>query len=298
MALWLGLAVLAQLLNAATVLIDKYVVSCVECEGRSPVAYAFYISLLSGFVLVLVPFGLISWPSPQVLALSMLTALAYISSIVFLYSALRGATASDVVPVVGGVSAIVTFIFAYHFLRQDLPESFALAFGLLVIGTFLISHFRLTGHTFVRVLAAGILFGIATFLVKLIFLSTTFIDGFFWSRMTNVIGAGLLLLWPGNVRAIFAGARDTTTQTKWLVVGNKTLSGLAFVLTLLAINLGSVSVVNALSGLQFVFLIALAYLGARRFPAMLHGETHKDFFQHKLYGIIFVAFGFLALFLR
>lgn len=298
MALWLGLAVLAQLFNAATVLIDKYVVSCTECAGRSPVAYAFYISLLSGFVLVLVPFGLVSWPSAEVLFLCALTAAAYITSIVFLYSALRGGVASDVVPVVGAISAIVTFVFAYLFLRQDLPPSFLFAFLLLTIGTLLISRFRLTRHAFVRVLASGVLFGIAAFLIKLIFLTTPFIDGFFWSRMTNVIGAGLLLLWPGNIKAIFAGARETTTATKWLVVGNKGLSGLAFVLTLLAIHLGSVSVVNALSGLQFVFIIAFALLGMKQFPAVMHGEIQPHSFMHKITGVAFIGLGFVALFVR
>ena len=298
MAVWLGLVVLAQMLNAASVLIDKYVLSSAKGVGRAPIAYAFYISLLSGFVLVLVPFGLVSSPSLPVLILSALTALAYITSIVFLYSAIKTTPPSDVVPVVGAVSAITTFGFAYIFLRQDLPDTFGLAFAFLVFGTFLISHFRFTKHSFVRVLAAGVLFGVSAFLVKIIFLETDFIDGFFWSRMTNVIGALLLLLWPGTLAAVRLSTKHTTRNTKWLVLFNKGLSGLAFVLILLAIRLGSVSVVNALSGLQFVFLILFALLGARRYPSIIHGEVHSYSLLHKSIGVTFIMFGFFALFIH
>lgn len=298
MGLWLGLVVIAQFINAGSVLIDKYVLSCVDCGSRTPVAYAFYISLLSGFVLVLVPFGLVSIPTIPVLLLCALTALAYISSIVFLYSAIQSTPPSDVVPVVGAVSAITTFSFAFLFLRQDLPDTFALAFVFLVFGTFLISHFRFTLHSFVRVFAAGVLFGVSAFLIKLVFLETTFIDGFFWSRMTNVAGALLLLLWPGAWSAICLGVTQTTQRLKWLVLVNKALSGLAFVLILLAIRLGSVSVVNALSGLQFVFLLALALLGSKRFPEVIRGEVHTYSLMHKTIGVIFIVFGFIALFVR
>ncbi len=300
MTFWLILAALAQVLNAGTVLIDKYVLVNVRGEHRAPVSYAFYISLLSGFVLVLVPFGYIGVPSAQVLFLCLLTAATYIASIVFLYTALRSAGPSDVVPVVGALSAIATFLLAYIYLRADLPESSGLAFGLLILGTFLISRFRFTWKGFCHVALAGILFGVSAFLIKLIFLSTTFIDGFFWSRMTNVIGALILLAWPGNYQAIFASVKHSTSRTKLLVVGNKALSGAAFVLTLFAIHLGSVSVVNALSGLQFVFLFLFALIGAHRYPKIFHGEipaVRTQSFPHKVYGIIFIVFGLLALFL-
>lgn len=299
MTSWIILTAIAQLFNAVTVLVDKYVITCVDCVGRTPVAYAFWISLLSGVVVVLVPFGVVSWPSPQVLGLSLVTAFTYIASILLLYSALRRSGASDVVPVVGAVSAIVTFSLARVLLNQDLPESATLAFGLLIVGTALISHFRFSVNSFTISVCAGIFFGFSAILIKLIFLETTFIDGFFWSRMTNVVGALMLLLWPGNYKAIMVGAQGTNTTTKWIVVGNKALSGVAFALILFAISIGSVSIVNAMSGLQFVFLLSFAYLFSDLFPSVFYGEIHKHkYFHHKLYGIIFIVFGLILLFLQ
>lgn len=297
MITWVSLVVMAQLINAVIVLFDKYLLNSDRGISK-PVVYAFYVSILSGVVIVLVPFGGISWPSNTVIILSIATAISYIFSIYFLYSALKITDASDVAPVAGAMSAISAFVFAHIWLSQDLPLSFITAFIFLIIGTLLISHFRFNSISFAYVFAAGILFGISAFLIKLIFLQTTFINGFFWSRMTNVIGALFLLLIPANYSAIVHGLRHSTSGTKWLVTGNKALSGISFLFIMLAIQMGSVSIVNALSGLQFVFLLTFAYFCVNKFPSVFAGEIHPHKFNHKLYGVIFILYGFLALFLN
>lgn len=296
MALWVGLVVLAQIINAGTVLIDKYVLARGGGLG-SPLVYAFYVSLLSGFVLVLVPMGYISIPSATVLWLSLVTAAAYIASIVFLYTGLKLTNPSDVVPVVGGTSALMAFVLEHTWLDQPLPAAFMLAFIFLVIGTLFISHFRFTARSFLYALGAGALFGVSAFLMKLIFSETTFIDGFFWTRMANVIGALLLLLLPGTLAAIRRGYRGASGGMRSVVVFNKVLAGAAFALTLFAIQLGSVSIVNALSGLQFVFLLAFAYFFGGLFPNIFHGEIHPHKFPHKLIGVICIVIGVALLFM-
>jgi drug/metabolite transporter (DMT)-like permease len=296
MTLWLSLAILAQLITAGTVIIDKYVLLNKGHIG-TPVVYAFYVSLLSGFVMVLVPFGYIAFPTTQVVLLSLATAITYILSLILLYRALKGAVPSDVVPVIGAIAAIASFVFGFFVLHQDLPSSFILSFILLIVGTLIISHFQFTAKLFVTVLCAGMLFGLSSVLVKLVFLETTFIDGFFWSRMANVLGALVLLLWPGNWHAIVGGGKHTKGHIRWIVVVNKALSGLAFVLTLRAIQLGSVTIVNALAGLQFIFLFVLALLFAGTYPQMFRAEVkRKHSLFHKLLATLCIAVGMGFLF--
>lgn len=297
MFIWIGLVVFAQMINAVIVLVDKYLLNSTKGINQ-PAVYAFYVSMLSGVVLIMVPFGAVSWPGATVIGLSLGMALAYILSIYFLYSALKITDASDVVPVAGAVSAIATFALVHFGLDQDLPGNFMLAFVFLVIGTLLISHFRFNTRSFVLVFFSGILFGVSAFLIKLIFEYSSFADGFFWSRMANVFGALFLLLIPANWTAIKESMQSSSSGIKWMVVGNKTLSGVSFLLVMVAINMGSVSIVNALSGLQFVFLLTFAYFCVNRFPAVFSGEIHPHRFNHKLYGVIFIIFGFLALFLK
>src|SRR3989344_3575559 len=295
MPTWIALAALAQLISAGIIFIDKYVLVSKTHVGK-PIVYAFYISILSGFVLILVPFGLVSTPSPTVLLLSLVASVTFISSIVLLYTALKEGHASDIMPIVGGVGAVATALCASQWLHEDLPSAFIPAFGFMVFGMLLISHFRLTKRQTLLVVLSGTFFGATAFLTKLIFLETDFLDGFFWSRMTNVLGALLLLAVPANREAIFSGFRGSSSGTKGLVIATKTLGGIAGVLTLLAIKLGSVSLVQAFTGLQFVFLLIIAYFLSWRFPAVLRGELHPQGLSHKLGGIACIVLGLAILF--
>jgi drug/metabolite transporter (DMT)-like permease len=218
------------------------------------------------------------------------------AALYLLYSALKKGNASDAVPIVGAMTALSTSFLAFFFLRQDLPLAFLPAFGFFVVGTFLISHFRLSLRALSLVVASGIFFGASAVLLKLIFLETTFINGFFWSRMGNVFGALLLLAWPASRYAILHSVRHSRPSTKWLIVGNKALSGIASVLTALAISLGSVSIVNAMTGLQFVFLLVLAYVASHWIPHVFKSEVHRHEFPHKFYGTVCMILGLVALF--
>lgn len=294
MALWIALAALAQLITAFIVLVDKYVVATHEHIGK-PIVYAFYVSLLSGFVVVLAPFGLVSIPSVHVLAMAASSSVAFVVAVYFLYTALRRGHASDAVPLVGAVSAISTVLFALALVDEDLPSAFVPAILFFIIGMALISHFRLRKESMRDIIFSGMFFGLSAVFLKLMFQHADFLDGFFWSRMTNVVVALLLLAVPAFRKAIFHGYRRSSHATKWLVVGNKVLGGIAGILTMFAISLGSVSVVNAMAGLQFVFLLALVSIGARFLPRVFRGELHEHQFPHQVYGALCIGCGLAAL---
>jgi len=295
MATWVLLAALSQLINAGIVFIDKYVLAHKQALGK-PIVYAFYISILSGVVIVVAPFG-VSLPSQTVVILSLVSAGTFMASIYCLYTALKEGHASDIMPVVGSVSAIATALLAYQWLTHDLPRGLVPAITFMVVGMLLISHYRLTWRQRIYIVIAGIFFGITAFLTKLIFTETDFLNGFFWSRMGNVAAALALIAIPANRHAIFGGYKHSSGGTKWLVISNKTLSGIAAALTLFATSLGSVSVVQALAGLQFVFLIVIAYLFSSHFPKVFSGELERNGLSHKIAGIVAIVIGLALLFL-
>ncbi len=144
MASWLFLAIGAQFLSAVSVVIDRHIVVKAQHIGK-PLVYAFYVSVLSAFVIVLIPFGVMV-PHAGLLALSLLHALAFFSAIFWLYSALTHARASDVAPVAGAVSAMTTLIAARLFLDGDAANSIVAPVLLLTSGTALISHFHFNRH--------------------------------------------------------------------------------------------------------------------------------------------------------
>lgn len=267
MEVWLLLAIFAQFLFAITVLIDKHIVVRAAHIGR-PIVYAFYVSLLSGAVIVIAPFGLVSWPSDIALIYSTGAAMSFVAAIFFLYSAFKVARASDVAPVVGAVSTLVVLALAGVLLENDVSFGAFPAVFLLAGGTALISHFHFCRSALFYTLLAGSCLGLAIFFGKLVYTEIGFVDGFFWTRILAFVVALSLLLVPVWRKAIFQGGKQSSRGAKALVVGNKVLGGVASVIVAYAISIGSVTLVNALSGLQFAFLFLFALLFAGRMPRL------------------------------
>lgn len=292
---WIYIVLVAQFLNAFVILWDKYLVTS-RTELR-PAAYAFYVAVLSGSVLVLVPFGLISLPDPLVQWLPIAIGLSYIFSILLLYEAIKVADASDVTPVVGAMASVSIFLLSGFFLER-LMGNFFIAFILLVTGTIILSYFRFTPKLLFYSIGSGILFGISLVLTKIVFSQMSFIDGFFWSRIANVFGGLLLLLWPANRQAIIHGIKMSSRRVRYAIIANKALAGLAFLLILIGINLGNVSIVNALSGVQFIFILILAVIFSKKLPAYVFENVHrKNIVLQKVLGITLIFAGLVFLFL-
>lgn len=270
---WLALAVFAQFLFAVTTLIDRHIVVKARHIGE-PIAYAFFVSLLSGFVIVLLPFGVVHVPSAHVVVLSFVNASVFVAGIYFLYSALRLARASDVAPVVGAVSAITAFVFAGIFIDGDITAALIPPVLILAAGTALISHFHFTRRAVLLTLLAGFFLGATAFSFKLVVLEISFLDGFFWTRMMNMTLALSLLIVPALRTTILHGGERSSNGAKLLVLSNKIIAGVASVLTSFAISLGSVSIVNALAGLQFVFLYIFSFIFGKKMPELPGGRTH------------------------
>ena len=305
MSLWILLVILAQFLTAVIVVVDKHLLVS-ENGLKKPAVYAFYVSLLSGVAVILLPFGVVGLPNMALITLSLIATVSFLASILLLFTALKRLQASDVAPVLGATSAISTALLAYFFLATDLPPAFIPAFVLMTLGTFLIYCFCFSWRFFLLVVLSGICFGISSFLLKLMFTEASFYDVFFWSRMANVLGAFALLLIPANFYAIHeslsrtkkdASAPQPRSYTPYLVIGNKTLGGVAFLLTAIAISMGSVSIVGAMAGLNLVFLLIFPLFLGARFRYLFWDDPSSRAFKLKLIGTALIVLGLATLFI-
>lgn len=288
-------AVFGQILSAFIVLIDKYIVTSKDVSR--PSVYAFYVGIISGIVLVLLPFGVIHVPSPFIIGFSLLIGFSFIGSILLLYSALKIASATDVVPWLAAISTITTFVLGFVILKESLPESFPSALFLFVVGMLLVGHFRFNAKSFSMIVFSGLLFGFSAVLLKILFNHTSFADGFFWSRMGNVIGAVALLAWPACRQGVFGGSKSVTKKTTSLILLNRVLGGIAFLSTLYAIRIGSVSIVNSLNSLQFLFVFVFIFLLRNKMKEQFDHEFRPGHVAHKILAMVFIASGFFVLFL-
>lgn len=294
MPVWLLLAIFAQLLSALTVFIDKYVL--VSKTGiKHPAAFAFYTMMLSGVVVVLIPFGLVSFPSAEVALYSLASGILYMTGLLFLYRTLQSLSVIDVIPITAASGAIATAILASFFLTKDFPPSFLPAFILLILGTSFIYCFCFSRQLFFMAVASGMLFGASTFAVKLVFEVTTFGNAFFWPLFMNVIVA-VLVLAPARFFAIKDGLQSSSSGAKWMVLASKTLGGVSFFLSFVAIALGSVTIVSALGGLQLIFLFILTPILMRQVPEIFSSEIISSEMVLKAMGTVSIALGLATLF--
>jgi len=310
MELWIILVIIAQLLNALVVVIDKYIVTTPELP--QPPVYAFYVALLSALtLLVILPlsftplsesFGGVEWPYSFEIGLrifghSLVAGLLYVAGIIMLFNALKRADASDVIPVVGSASAVVSFFMGTFFFNDPLPHNFYFGFIFLVLGTALISHYRFKWRGLLLVIGSGAFIGMNTMLVKSVFNLTSFVDGYFWTRLGNVIAGLLLLLWPPVYYAVTRFEAEPAKKASAFIVLSKGISGAAVILILMAISQGSLPIINAMQGLQFVFLLVLSLGCTAWMPLCFYdGAGEKRIFQKVVaIGIMFI--GFVTLFM-
>ncbi len=311
MPVWILLAVVAQLLNAIVSLVDKYIVTD-ERILPQPFVYAFYTCALSGAAIAVYAFSAapapldgvsfpdirnVRFPSLEVMGLALLAAYTFFYALVSLFKALRRADASDVVPVVGAVSAVCSFGLAYLFLDARLSQNFLFGVLLLALGTALVSRFRFSWKIALSCVHAGVFFAFHFVVIKGLFNATSFDDGFFWSRVGFVVFALSLLLVPQYGRRILTQLKATGRRASAFVLTNKVIAGLASVLILKATELGDVSVVQALGGLQYVFLFAFGVTLGPCTPSEC-GENTRDpkVLLRKAVFIVVIVAGFFMLF--
>jgi uncharacterized membrane protein len=310
MPVWILIVVIAQLLNAIVTTIDKFILTSKKVPD--PFTYAFYITLFSFFAIFLfflgyLPFNFgdfnlphfenIMWPNLELSFYSILAGLALFLSLFFLYSAFKTADASDVIPVVSSISAIFTFLISFVFLKQGLSPNFFYGFLLLVIGMAFLSHFRFTFKSVFCAFLSGFSFAIYYILMKVMFNNFSFDQTFFWTRIGILIIVVIILLLPFLRKKIINGVKNTKPSGGFWMILNNSMGGIAGIALLKATELGDVSVVQAMNGLQFVFLIFIAVLFGK-INATLLGEGHNlaDLIQ-KIISVCLIIFGFILLFI-
>lgn len=307
---WILLATAGQFINAVVAILDKYIVSDTKVLPR-PFVYAFYSCIATGFwgvifFLSLIPgldtlgipsFANIERPSIEVIGMSFLAAYTFFMALVSMYEALKKADASDVMPAIGAIAAISSFGMAYAFLNVALAPNFIWGVLLLSVGTFMLSKVRFTGHIILHVLHSGLFFALHYIAMKGLFMTTSFDDGFFWSRMAFVLFALSLLLVPSYLEKITMQTKQTSKRAGVLVLFTKVLAGVAAFMLLKATDWGDVTVVQALDGLKFVFIILIGLVVGKFIPHTA-GENEFDVMTvlRKTFFVALIAVGFVILF--
>ena len=184
----------------------------------------------------------------------------FFMALVSMYEALRKAEAVNVMPVIGAVSAIAAMGMSYLFLDITLNNNFIWGVIILALGTLLVAQAIPKKNLILSLIHSGVFFALHYITMKGLFMETNFDDGLFWSRIGLVLFALSLLMVPIYYEKITEQTKQTSGKAGFLVLFTKILAGIAAFLLLKATDMGDVTVVQALDGLKFVFILLITIL--------------------------------------
>lgn len=257
-------------------------------------AYVFGVAVLSLGAVFLIPIG-VYWPSFDLFLIMITSGVVFFVGLMLLYKSIKESDVSVAATQVGTMGAIFTYIFSIIILKDTLSSVNLLAFLFLVFGIFLLG--KTERHILISTVLSGALFGLYYVLLKLSFNLVGFVNGLFWTRTGFVGGALLSLVFQHVRKEVGFTYRSSSKRSKLLFVFNKILAGVGFIVLYFAINLGNVSLVNGLLGIQFLLIFILAlFLGNKVYE--IKEKTDKSSTLYKLSGISAVLIGFLILFVQ
>lgn len=298
---WLTVTIAAYFFHAFAAILDKFLLTQ---RIQRPSTYVFWVGIFSLGAFILAPFGFFV-PQNSVLVNAFVSGVAFTFALFFFYIAIQSGEASRVTPLIGALSPIFVFILSRGILGETLSQGQFIAFFILVIGSGLISVTHKKDGSGINsrdvkilgwAVAASFLFGVTYVFEKAVFNQTAFINGFIWTRLGGFFGALPFLFFSTTRASIFEAPRMADRATVGAFLANKLAGALGFFLISFAISIApSVSLVNALQGIEYalVFLIALLLSVTR--PTILREEVTGRIILEKVLAILLIAGGLALL---
>ena len=309
--LWLIVAISAYLILAVVYLVDKYLL---VGPIPNPKVYAFYVGILGLFVLLLIPFVGFSLPGIFQIFLSLASGASFVYGLYWFFRGLRLFEPSRIVPAVGGIIPFFSFLLIFIFSRGQ--ETFSswelLAFVLLILGSVLITYEKskaVSRKSFRISLVAAFFVALHFVSAKYVYLGQPFWSGFIWIRIGGFLMAIFFLLFTREIRQEiftrlnfssknFGGSKKTAAiflSNQAAGAGANILQNWGIALAPLVIH---VAFINALQGIQYVFLLIFTILLSLKFPRILKEEISKEVIFQKVVAILLVGAGLALLALK
>ncbi len=218
-----------------------------------------------------------------------------------LYKTIFSGYVSTAVPAVGAFVPVFTLLTGIVFAGQGLPITFEFiaALVLLIAGSSLLSSQSKKGFTFsprilLLILGAAFFLGVSFGLTKIIYDAAGFVTGFVWMRWGGGF-ASLALLFSKKTRNVIF--KDNPIKEKEVyspVIWGKIAGGAGFFFQQFAINTATliqVPIITALVGVQYFFILFLAWIVSLKNPKILKEELSKHSILPRFIGTILIAVG-------
>jgi drug/metabolite transporter (DMT)-like permease len=297
--LWLTAIILSYFCFALSSLGDKIVLA----GPSKPKSYTFFVGLLSLFVVFLIPFVEFELPTQTITWwFIILEAFVYVAALYAMFYALENYDVSKIMPTIGAAQPVlIALLSALFWGYQDISGIEVLAFIILLTGSVLISidkNPKITRKSLEISLIAALLFSLDFVFSKFVYNDLDFWNGFIWMRLLSFLFV-LVFFFDKEFRKEIKGTdAGFDRKTGVLFISTQTFGGLANILQSLAISLVPISylaIMNAMKGVQYVFLFVLVILISLFLPKVLKEETSKAMIIQKIVAIFVIGLGLAIL---
>lgn len=281
---WFLLAVAAYAIMACSQVIDKVFLDKIFRDSR---AYAVFVGLAGGVVFVALPWTN-AVPSLSYWLLALIAGALFIAALFPFLSALQDDEATRVIPLAGAIVPLATTFLERVFLRLELQPTAYAGIFFLIVGSVLLTASRRLAPRRSRLAAAkavfaGVLFAASFVLSKYVYTQADFWTGFVWMRAGGVLAGLSLIMASQAVRAEISRLFDTVRPKIFgFYALNQAFAASGFALQNAAIYLSAASVVAAMQGVQYVFVMVFVLLFARFKPALLQEKITREVVLEKL----------------
>lgn len=297
--MYILLALIGYTLLALVLVLDKFILTK---SVTNPAVYTFYSTIFLLPVLLVYPFGVgrlvgMDW------VWALVSGLTFGAALWTMFIAVKRTEATHMNPFIAAMTAVATFALTSAIFHEILPMRANAGIFLLVFSCLLLSfEVTSTGRGLSRGywfgILSGMLFAVSHVAAKHIYLLYPFWTGFIWTRAAIGIAGLLLLLLPTVRHQVFlksATHLKLSRTNKRIVLADKALGIVSAVLVQAAIAMGSVTIVNALVGVEFMVLFLIIYAVTKIKPDWLNEYfTSSEIFM-ELFAIVLIIFGSLFL---
>jgi len=298
--LWFFIALLGYVLLAIAFILDKFILTE---SVDNPVVYTFYSTIVMFGAVLLFPFMGFQWLNGVNWLWAILSGVSFGFGLLMLYKALQKGESSHIQPFNGAIITITTFTIASYTLGETLTLAQKIGVGILIISSLLLSFEKSRKHNgfhigFVWAAISGVLFGVSHLSAKYLYTIYDFWPAFTWTRATTGL-VGLLCLAYPSVRNTFKKGKQKnekkqTSAKKYavpIIMVNKIFAMGAVVIIQYAAAIGSVTLVFALSGLQYALMFAIIIVLSKWFKSLFNEYFTKRELVIETIAIILVIIG-------
>ncbi len=300
---WFTIAIIAYILLALVNVLDKVMMENFVKDAR---VYTFLVGVFGLLSIVLAPLGLTLLSAP-LLGIALVSGIWMFFGLHWFFRALSLGEASRVIPLSGASIPTFTVLLAFIVLGDTFSPWQLAAIILLIAGSVLLTHMPQEHHWWNAVInrfrhprkyhdvllavGSGFAFALSYVLSKYVYDQSSFVTGFIWGRIGTFLAALCLLAIP-KVRAHLKETFTHFISPKGaMFFGNQGLGALAVVLQSYAVSLGSVALVQALQGVQYSAVFAIAILASICRPKLLNEYLTARVLIEKSFAILLVIFG-------